>query len=51
MLIRYKQEEIQLPEGSCAKDLAEKLNQRGPDQALAVKLNGKMMPSQYSISN
>lgn len=36
-----------LPEGSTAKDLAEKLNLKGPDQALAVKVNGKI----YDLSH
>jgi threonyl-tRNA synthetase len=32
---------ISLQEGSTAKDLAEKLNLKGPDQALAANINGK----------
>lgn len=32
---------MELPEGSNAKDLAEKLNLRGPNQALGVSINGK----------
>lgn len=32
---------IELPSGSTAKDLAEKLNLRGPNQALAANINGK----------
>ena len=32
---------VELPEGSSAKDLAETLNLRGPDQALAACINGK----------
>ena len=32
---------IELPEGSSAKDLAEKLNLRGPNQAVGVSINGK----------
>lgn len=31
---------IELPEGSTAKDLADKLNQKGPDQALGASING-----------
>lgn len=31
---------IELPEGGTAKDLAEKLNLRGPNQALAANING-----------
>ncbi len=37
------QSKIELPDGSTAKDLAEKLNQRGPNQALAAKINGKLV--------
>ncbi len=33
--------EIELPENSTAKDLADKLHQNGPDQGLAAKINGK----------
>lgn len=40
MLIRTNKQEIELPEGSSAKDLAEKLNLRGPNQSLAAKING-----------
>ncbi len=32
---------IEIPEGSSAKDLANTLNLKGPDQALAVNINGK----------
>jgi len=43
MLIRiHNQQEINLPEGSSAKDLAEKLNMRNPNQSLAAKINGKL---------
>ena len=31
----------ELPEGSTARDLAEKLNLKGPNQALGVAINGK----------
>ncbi len=40
MLIRVNKQEIELPEGSSGKDLAEKLNLRGPNQSLAAKING-----------
>lgn len=33
--------DIDLPEGSTGRDLAEKLNQKGPSQALAANINGK----------
>lgn len=42
MLIRSNRQEIELADGSSAKDLAEKLNLRGPDQSLAAKINGKI---------
>ncbi len=43
MLIRTNdQKEIELPDGSSGKDLCEKLNLRGPNQSLAVKINGTL---------
>lgn len=42
MLITLKDgNQLELPEGSCSLDLAEKLGLNGPDQALAAKVNGK----------
>lgn len=41
MFIQYENSQIELPEGSTAKDLAEKLNFRNPEQAIAVLINGK----------
>ena len=43
MLIHYlkDQSSIELPEGSTAKDLADKLNLKGPHQALGASINGK----------
>lgn len=42
MFIKLKdQKSIELPEKSSAKDLAEKINLRAPDQALGVLINGK----------
>lgn len=38
--IKKKGQVVELPEGSSAKDLAEKLNLRGPDQSLAAEING-----------
>lgn len=40
MLIECQNKMVELPNGSSAKDLAEKLNQRGPDQAIAANING-----------
>jgi threonyl-tRNA synthetase len=42
MLIRSNKQKIELPEGASAKDLAEKLNLRGPNQSLAAKINGTL---------
>lgn len=43
MLIRTNDhKQIELPEGSSGKDLAEKLNLRGPNQSLAIKINGTL---------
>ena len=39
--IKYEKDKIDLPEGASAKDLAEKLNLRAPDQSIAVSINGK----------
>jgi len=40
MFVKVKNENVELPEGSNGKDLADKLNQKGPDQALAISING-----------
>ena len=40
MQIECEGKQIELPEGATAKDLAEKLNQRGPEEALAADING-----------
>jgi len=40
MLVTCEQQQIELPEGATAKDLAEKLNQRGPNQGIAAEVNG-----------
>lgn len=41
MYVKVKDQSIELPEGSSAKDLADKLNLRGPNEALGVSINGK----------
>ncbi len=38
---------VELPEGAKASDLAEKLNQRGPNESLAAKINGTL----YDLSH
>lgn len=40
MIIHVNDKKIELPEGSSAKDLAEKLNLRSPHEALAANING-----------
>ncbi len=40
MLIKCQEKQIELPEGVCAKELAEQLNLRGPEQAASVSING-----------
>ncbi len=42
MKIQVDAEWMELPEGSLAKDVAEKKRLTGPDQALAVSINGKL---------
>ncbi len=42
MFIHINKEKVELPEGSSVKDLAEKLNLRGPNQSLAAKINGTL---------
>lgn len=41
MHVKVKDQSIELPEGSSAKDLADKLNLRGPHEALGASINGK----------
>ncbi len=40
MLVECQNKQVELPEKASAKDLAEKLNLRGPGQALAANING-----------
>jgi threonyl-tRNA synthetase len=42
MKVKCKTEEIELGDGSSVKELAEKLNQRQPHEALAAVINGKV---------
>ncbi len=51
MLISSNKQEIELPDGSSAKDLTEKLNLRGPDQSLAAKINGMLRDLSTSLKN
>ncbi len=43
MIIHSNKQNVELLEGSSAKDLAEKLNLRDPSQSLAAKINGKLV--------
>ncbi len=40
--LKNKKQEVELPENSTAKDLAEKLNLRAPDQSIAAEINGSI---------
>lgn len=42
---------IELPDGSTAKDLAEKLNLRGPNQALGASVNGKTVDLSHPLNH
>ncbi|MDJ0651947.1 MAG: threonine--tRNA ligase [Simkaniaceae bacterium] len=42
MKVKYEMEELELDRESSAKDLADKMNQRAPHQALAASINGKL---------
>ena len=51
MHVKYENKEIELPAGSTAKDLAEKLNFRSPEQAVAVLINGKPLDLTYVLND
>lgn len=52
MLIKLKDgSPIELPAGATAKDLAEKLNLRGPNQALAASINGKTVDLTHALTD
>lgn len=51
MKILVDGEPIELPAGSSGRDLAEKLNQRGPEQALGLKRNGKLCDLNTPLSD
>lgn len=51
MLIKLKDHSsIELPEGSSAKDLADKLNLKGPHEALGAQVNGKTVDLAHRLS-
>lgn len=45
------QSTLELPEGSTAKDLADKLNLKGPNQALGASINGKTVDLSTPLKN
>ena len=51
MLISINKQEIELSDGSSAKDLTEKLNLRNPDQSLAAKINGVLRDLSTPLKN
>ncbi len=52
MLIKLKDNSsIELPEGSSAKDLADKLNLKGPHEALGANINGKTVDLSHPLKN
>ena len=51
MLIHFNNQEIELPEGSSARDLSEKLNLREPHQSLAAEINGALRDLSTPLKN
>jgi threonyl-tRNA synthetase len=51
MKIQVNDQWIELPDGSSGKDLAEKLNLRAPNEALAVDINGTLYDLQHKLNN
>jgi threonyl-tRNA synthetase len=52
MLVRLKDDSaVELPEGSSAKDLAEKLNLRAPHEALGACINGKTVDLSHPLQD
>ncbi len=51
MFIYHNDQKIELPEGSTAKDLAEKLNLRSPNQALAANINGTIKDLSHPLND
>lgn len=52
MLVELKNHaKIELPEGSTAKDLADKLHLNGPNQALGANINGKTCDLSHPLKN
>ncbi|WP_316355646.1 threonine--tRNA ligase [Candidatus Neptunichlamydia sp. REUL1] len=51
MKVKCDNQELELPTGSSAKELAEKMNLREPHQALAVSINGKQLDLDAQLSD
>jgi len=51
MFVIHNEEKIELPEGSSAKDLAERLNLRAPNEALAAEINGTLKDLNTSLND
>ncbi len=51
MLIHVDKQPIDMPEGATGRDLAENLNQKDPDQALAIKRNGHLCDLDTPLSS
>jgi len=49
MIIKFKDSSIELPEKSNAKDLADKLNLKGPHEALGACVNGKTVDLSHAL--
>jgi len=47
--VRYQSQEIAVPEGGSARDLANKLHLNGPGQSLAVSINGVLKDLTYPL--
>jgi len=51
MKVKCDNQELELPTGSSAKELAERMNLREPHQALAVPINGKQYDLDAQLSD
>lgn len=51
MKIQLNNNWVELPDGSTAKDLAQKLNQSAPNQALAAQINGALLDLSHALKD
>jgi threonyl-tRNA synthetase len=51
MKIQINNNWVELPDGSTAKDLAQKLNQNAPNQALAAEINGSLFDLSHPLKD